>query len=176
MKLEKLQSVFQFSGLSGSGKSTIGGNFKNVLLKLGFEKVILLDGDDLRCGINNNLSFSNEDRSEANRRAAEIAKILFSQGYIVIVATISPFKKDREIARKIISKENFKLIFIKASFEVCKKRDVKGLYKKVENGEIKKFTGADSTYEEPEHADITLNTEENNINECVGTLVNKITS
>lgn len=174
MKLEKLQSVYWLSGLSGSGKSTIGTEFKSELIKLGCEKIILLDGDDLRCGINNNLSFSDEDRSEANRRAAEIAKLLFSQGYIVIVATISPFKKDRDIAKKIISKESIKLIFIKASLETCKKRDVKGLYKKAYNGEIKEFTGIDSIYEEPMSPDIVLNTEENNVNECISILFNKI--
>ena len=174
MEKSKSKFVLWFTGLSGSGKTTIGNELRKELLNFGYEKIIVLDGDDLRRGINSNLDYSDKDRSEANRRAAEIAKILFKQGYTVIVTTISPFKKDREVAKKIISNKNFKIIFINATLETCKRRDIKGLYKQAMNGRIKKFTGIDSPYEEPKNANITINTQDNNISSCIKFLIEKL--
>ncbi len=135
------------TGLSGSGKSTISNHMFKILTNLG-HKVFLLDGDELRLGLNSDLGFSLDDRCENIRRAAEICKIINKNGFIVIASFISPIEKDRLMVKNIIG-DNYKEIFIKTSIEECKRRDPKGLYKKVEGGEIKNFTGISSIYEEP---------------------------
>ena len=168
--------VLWFSGLSGSGKTTIALALKDELIRKYYEKVIILDGDELRSGINKNLSFSNDDRSEANRRAAEIAKFFFNENFIVIVSTIAPFEADRKLAKKIInSDEDFKVVSISASLQTCIKRDPKGLYAQVEQGKIPNFTGYDSDYENPKNQDILIDTENQDISECVNILLKKIT-
>ncbi|KIY21391.1 adenylyl-sulfate kinase [Mesobacillus subterraneus] len=158
------------TGLSGSGKSTIA---NAVLLEL-FNKGIsayLLDGDNLRHGLNSNLSFSPEDRKENIRRTAETGKLFVDAGIIVLSALISPFREDRLNARNILGKGNFIEVYIKCPLEECEKRDPKGLYKMARRGEIKQFTGIDQEYEEPEAAELVLDTNESSMEKAVDTLV-----
>ena len=150
-------AVLWFTGLSGSGKSTIA----NAVTAELFEKNIQtfgLDGDNVRHGLNSDLSFSAKDRKENIRRVSELAKLFCESGHIVTTAFISPFIEDRNYARKIIG-DSFIEVFIDTAFEVCAKRDPKGLYKKALKGEIKNFTGLDSPYEAPENPDILIKTE-----------------
>lgn len=152
--------VIWLTGLSGSGKTTIAKATKNFLSSYHeMNNVILLDGDEIRKGLNKNLSFSIKDRTENIRRIAEITKLMFEQGYIVIVATISPKKNHRELAKKIIGKNNFLEVLIDTPFEICQSRDPKGLYKKAKNGKIKNFTGFSSIYEYPINPDIIITTD-----------------
>jgi len=149
--------VLWFTGLSGSGKSTIARALEKHLYEQG-KLVKVLDGDNIRMGLNNNLSFSAEDRNENIRRIAEVAKLFLDTGIITICSFISPTEESRAIARNIIGDQDFKLIFINTSLEECEKRDVKGLYKKARNGEIKGFTGIDDPFEAPKNPDLELNT------------------
>ena len=169
-KREKIKNqkgcVLWFTGLSGSGKSTIANALEEKLNKIGYHTYIL-DGDNIRYGINKDLGFSKEEREENIRRVSEIAKLFTDAGIITLTAFISPFKKDREKAKEIIGKDNFIEIFVDTSFEECSKRDPKGLYKKALNGEIKEFTGIDSPYEEPINPDIHIKTTETGIEEAV---------
>lgn len=144
-----------FTGLSGAGKSTLANNLEHLLFKKNI-RTYILDGDNIRKGINKNLGFSPEDRSENNRRIAEISKLLIDAGVVVLVAVIAPYQKDREIIKNIVSKENYIEVFVNTSLETCEKRDVKGLYKKARNGEIKNMTGISSPYEIPTHPDIEI--------------------
>lgn len=144
-----------FTGLSGAGKSTLANNLEYLLFKKNI-KTYILDGDNIRKGINKNLGFSPEDRSENNRRIAEISKLLIDAGVVVLVAVIAPYQKDREIIKNIVSKENYIEVFVNKSLETCEKRDVKGLYKKARNGEIKNMTGISSPYEIPTNPDIEI--------------------
>ena len=175
-KLEKMRGhkgmVIWFTGLSGSGKSTIA---KGVEKKLFLEhfNVFSLDGDNIRLGLNKDLSFSPEDRTENIRRTAEVAKLFSQAGFIVLVSLISPYISERRKARDI-RPEIFKLIYTKASVEICKKRDVKGLYAKAKSGEIKSFTGISSPYEEPEKPDLVIDTEKERIHESIEKLYNFI--
>ena len=149
--------VLWFTGLSGSGKSTIANEVEYFLNQQGYH-TYLLDGDNLRHGLNNDLGFSFKDRVENIRRVAEVSKLFVDAGIIVLVAFISPFLKERERAKEIIGKENFIEIFVDTPLEECIKRDPKGLYKKALNGEISEFTGIDSPYEPPENPDIHIKT------------------
>jgi len=162
--------VIWLTGLSGSGKSTIAEALDRKLYEEGKHSFVL-DGDNLRHGLNNNLGFSLEDRGENIRRVAEVARLMNSAGIIVITGLISPMRKDREIARNICGEENFMEVFVKCSLEECIKRDVKGLYKKALNGEIKEFTGLTSPYEEPENAEIIVDTEKNEIIGCIEKII-----
>ncbi|MDZ4147985.1 MAG: adenylyl-sulfate kinase [Flavobacteriaceae bacterium] len=144
-----------FTGLSGAGKSTLANNLEHLLFKKNI-KTYILDGDNIRKGINKNLGFSPEDRSENNRRIAEISKLLIDAGVVVLVAVIAPYQKDRAIIKNIVSNENYIEVFVNTSLETCEKRDVKGLYKKARNGEIKNMTGISSPYEIPTHPDIEI--------------------
>lgn len=155
--LVRTNKVLWFTGLSGAGKTTLGIELSNYY-KSNNIKNIILDGDILRNGLNNNLGFSTEDRIENIRRTAEVAKLFMNEGYIVICTLISPEQKMRDIAREIIG-ENFREVYIKCSLEKCIERDVKGLYKKAIEGEIKNFTGLGSKYEIPENSDIIIDTE-----------------
>ena len=119
---------------------------------------MLLDGDNVRMGLNSNLGFTEEDRIENIRRIAEVAKLMNDAGLIVLTSFISPFRSDRERARMIIGEENFVEIYVSTPLEECEKRDVKGLYRKARSGELPNFTGISSPYEAPEHADITIDT------------------
>ena len=140
--------VVWFTGLSGSGKSTICNSLEVKLNKIGVN-TFTLDGDSVRNGLNKDLSFSNEDRSENIRRVAEVSKILMNAGSVVLSSFISPFEKDRNLAREIIGDNNFLEIFINTSLETCIHRDVKGLYAKSKSGELNDMTGINSIYEAP---------------------------
>ncbi|WP_042148415.1 adenylyl-sulfate kinase [Paucisalibacillus sp. EB02] len=159
-----------FTGLSGSGKSTIADRLQYELINREIS-VYILDGDNLRRGINKNLSFSVEDRRENNRITAEIGKILVDAGLVVIAALISPFEEDRQNARAIFNSNEFIEVYVKCTLEECEKRDPKGLYNKARKGEIKKFTGIDQAYEEPKNPDITIDTSELSIEQSVQKLV-----
>lgn len=150
--------VFWFYGLSGSGKSTLAVEMEKKLHTDG-KISVLLDGDNLRTGLNKDLGFSDTDREENIRRVSEVASILCSNGLIVLVSLITPLKKFRANARSIIGANHFKEIFVKASFTTCKKRDVKGLYAKAIEGKVKSFTGKTSDFEEPDQADLIINSE-----------------
>jgi len=151
--------VIWLTGLSGSGKTTIAQEIEMELNQKGFLTQIL-DGDNIRTGINNNLGFSQDDRYENIRRIAEVSKLFLDCGIICINSFISPTKKIRKMAMDIIGKENFIEVYINAPLEVCEKRDPKGLYKKVREGKIKNFTGIDSPFEAPEKPEIELKTDE----------------
>jgi len=150
--------VIWMSGLSGSGKSTIANAAERVLHQQGHFTVIL-DGDNLRTGLNANLGFSDDDRLENIRRFAEVAKILVDNGIIVFVSAITPRGELRDLARGILGEENLFEIYVKASYAACEERDVKGLYAKAARGEIQHFTGKDGSFEPPQTPDLTLDTE-----------------
>ena len=163
-----------FTGLSGSGKSTIANEVEKELFYQN-KHTYILDGDNIRHGLNNDLGFSSNDRSENIRRIAEVSKLFVDAGLIVLVSFISPFQKDRELAKKIIGQEDFIEIFVDASFQECAKRDPKGLYKKALNGEIKNFTGLDSPYEKPENPDIYINSSKITIRESTKKILDFLT-
>lgn len=152
-------------GLSGSGKSTIAKSLELELHNRGY-LTTLLDGDNLRTGINNNLGFSEEDRLENIRRAAEVAKLFLNNGIVTICSFISPTEHVRNIAKKIIGEEDYYEVYVNAPLEVCEQRDVKGLYKKARAGEIKSFTGIDSPFEEPKNPAIELKTDIISLEKC----------
>ena len=158
--------VLWLTGLSGSGKTTIAKAVSEQLHKNGFLTQVL-DGDNIRLGINNNLSFSLEDRMENIRRTAEMAKLFVDCGVVTVCCLVSPTEKIRTLAKEIIGKEDFFEIFINTPLNICEERDVKGLYKKVRKGEIKNFTGIDSPYEEPKNPNLKINTENETVDESV---------
>jgi adenylylsulfate kinase len=176
-KKEKLLNqkgkVVWLTGLSGSGKTTIALQLEKELYKLGF-LVQILDGDNIRAGINNNLSFSESDRTENIRRIAEVSKLFLNCGIITINCFVSPTIKMRQIAEKIIGKENYYEIFINADLETCEKRDVKGLYKKARNGEIKNFTGIDSEYEKPNNPSLEVSTSQLSIDQSIEIILKNV--
>lgn len=151
--------VLWFTGLSGSGKSTLAGALENKLFEAGIH-TYLLDGDNLRNGLNADLGFSSDDRQENIRRVGEVSKLFADAGMVVLSAFISPFKEDRQKVRDIVGEEYFVEIFVDCPLDVCEQRDVKGLYQKARNGEIKDFTGIDSPYEVPESADLVIRSHE----------------
>lgn len=155
-----------FTGLSGSGKSTIANALQAELFKQGIY-VYLLDGDNLRHGINRNLSFSETDRKENIRRTAEVGKLFVDAGGVILAALISPFEEDRQNARSLFLEDEFIEVYVKCSLQECEKRDPKGLYKKARSGVIKQFTGIDQPYEEPVNPEITIDTDKLTINEAV---------
>lgn len=158
--------VIWLTGLSGSGKSTIANELELALENKGVKSYVL-DGDNVRGGLNSDLGFSDEDRKENIRRIAEVAKLFSDSGTIAITAFISPFRVEREAAKEIIGKENFIEVYVNAPIEVCERRDVKGLYKKARAGEIKQFTGIDSPYEEPLRPDVIAESDRATISTCV---------
>ena len=163
------------SGLSGSGKSTIANATERILHSHG-RFTIILDGDNLRTGLNSNLSFSDPDRLENIRRIAELAKILVQNGIIVFISAITPTTQLRTLARTIIGPENLLEVFVKASYTACEQRDVKGLYAKAARGELENFTGKDSSFEPPTSPDLTLDTESLSIQAAALTLLTAIHS
>lgn len=167
-----LGGVLWFTGLSGSGKSTIAKLVQKRLFDKGYQ-VVALDGDNLRKGLNRDLGFSPEDRSENIRRAGEVAALFAKSGVIVISSLISPTREDRRRVRAM-APDLFHSIYIKASLETCEKRDAKGLYKKARAGEIKEFTGISAPYEAPENPDLILDTEQGDVEQCVKQLVDYV--
>lgn len=162
-----------FTGLSGSGKSTLASALESYFHKQGYNTYIL-DGDNIRSGLNNDLDFSEESRKENIRRISEVSKLFVDAGIIVLTAFISPFREDRASAKKLVGDEHFIEIHVDCPLEVCEGRDVKGLYKKARAGEIKYFTGISSPFEEPENPDIRVNTAQNAIEECLKLLIEEI--
>lgn len=160
------------SGLSGAGKSTIANALEKRLYAMG-KKTMLLDGDNVRMGLNSNLGFSDEDRIENIRRIAEVAKLMNDAGLIVITAFISPYRQDRRNAKKIIG-EGFREVYVSTSIAECEKRDVKGLYKAAREGKIAHFTGITSPYEVPERPDVAVDTAEMDVEACVDHILNQL--
>lgn len=161
-----------FTGLSGSGKSTLANELEKRLVALG-KHTMLLDGDNVRMGLNRNLGFTEADRVENIRRIAEVARLMNDAGLIVLTAFISPYKKDRENAKEIIGEDFFE-VYVSTPIEECERRDVKGLYKKARKGEIPNFTGISSPYEEPEAPDLIINTQELSLEEAVSMIIAKL--
>ncbi|MGH0595236.1 adenylyl-sulfate kinase [Bacillus pretiosus] len=162
--------VVWFTGLSASGKSTVA----NAVARKLFEKNIgnyVLDGDNIRHGLNKDLGFSESDRMENIRRIGEVAKLFVDQGTVVLTAFISPFRVDRKQVRDLLAVDEFIEVFVKCPIEECEKRDPKGLYKKARKGDIKEFTGVDSPYEEPEQAELIVETHKYSIEECAEQIV-----
>ena len=164
--------VVWLCGLSGSGKSTIANALERVLFQQGRLSAIL-DGDNLRSGLNGDLGFSDLDRLENIRRTAELAKVLVNLGVVTIVSVITPRGEFRDLARGILGRDFFE-VFIKASYATCARRDPKGLYAKAESGELKDFTGRDSAFEEPQSPDLVLDTEHQTIEDCTFELLEAI--
>ncbi len=157
--------VLWFTGLSASGKSTTANQVEQLLYKLNHH-TYLLDGDNVRHGLNKDLGFGDSDRVENIRRIGELSKLFADAGLIVLSAFISPFRSDRQMVRDLMPEGEFVEIFMNTPLEVCESRDPKGLYQKARRGEIKNFTGIDSAYESPEKPEIVLNTAECSVEEC----------
>jgi len=164
--LNQKSTVLWFTGLSGSGKSTIAEGLQKTLYSEGYI-VKVLDGDNIRSGINSDLGFSLDDRQENVRRIAEVAKLFMAEGIIVLCSFVSPTREIRGLARNIIGEQDFKEIFVDAPVSICEERDVKGLYKKARAGEIVGMTGIDSPFEPPENPDLVLNTVKWSVSQCV---------
>ena len=162
--------VLWYTGLSGSGKSTVANAVEAKLFELG-KHTYTLDGDNVRHGLNGDLTFSDKDRVENIRRISEVSKLFVDAGLIVSTAFISPFQSDREQARGLLGEGEFIEVFIDTPIEVCEQRDPKGLYKKARAGEIKNFTGIDSTYEAPTNAEIHVKTAEQSIEQSVEQII-----
>lgn len=162
--------VLWFTGLSASGKSTVA----NAVARKLFEKNIgnyVLDGDNIRHGLNKDLGFSESDRTENIRRIGEVAKLFIDQGTIVLTAFISPFRADRKQVRDILEQGEFIEVFVQCPIEECEKRDPKGLYKKARTGEIKQFTGVDSPYEKPTEAELVVETHRYSTEQCAEQII-----
>ena len=161
------------TGLSGAGKSTLANAVEQELNKKG-KHTYILDGDNLRHGLNCDLGFSEADRNENVRRAAEAANLMVDAGLIVIVGLISPFKQERDWARGLFKDNQFKEIYISTSLQECEQRDVKGLYKKARRGDVKDFTGIDSPYELPENPEVIIDTQDKSVSDCVQLILEKV--
>lgn len=172
-RLAQQGKILWFTGLSGSGKSTLAIALERQLFSEGYH-VVILDGDNIRSGINANLSFSPEDRTENIRRIAEIAKLFLSNGLICIVSFISPTRAMRHMARTIIGEQDFVEVYIDTPLEICEARDVKGLYKKARAGEIQDFTGIHAPYETPLHPDVHIRAGNSSIQDSLTELYQKI--
>ncbi|MDB9895734.1 adenylyl-sulfate kinase [Flavobacteriales bacterium] len=164
--LNQNSKVIWLTGMSGSGKTTIAKGLEKYLFSNGIMNQIL-DGDNIRVGLNKNLSFSEIDRTENIRRIAEVSKLFLNAGIVTINCFVSPLNNMRELAKEIIGKQDFIEIYVNTSLEKCKERDVKGLYKKALNGEIKNFTGVGSNYETPKNPDLEINTTDKSVNESI---------
>lgn len=163
--LKQRGCVLWFTGLSGSGKSTIAHAVEQKLVQQG-NAAYVLDGDNIRHGLNRDLGFSEEDRNENIRRIAEVSRLFADSGVVCITAFISPFRATRAVAREVVQPYHFLEIFVSTSLAECEKRDTKGLYKKARAGEIDDFTGISSPYEEPENPEINLDTTGKSVDEC----------
>jgi len=172
-RLNQKSKVIWFTGLSGSGKTTLATALERNLFNKGY-LIQILDGDNIRSGINNNLSFSPQDRIENIRRIAEIAKLLINSGLICICAFVSPTEDTRKIVRDIIGADDFLEVFVSTPIEVCESRDVKGLYQKAREGKIKDFTGISAPFEIPQHAILAINTSDKTVDSCLDILLDKL--
>lgn len=169
--LQQKGIVIWMVGLSGSGKSTLAKSFEKYLHDNG-KLTQILDGDNMRTGLNANLGFSGEDRKENIRRVAEVAKLFAGCGVITICSFISPTVSIREMSRKIIGDDVYHEVFVECPIDVCETRDVKGLYAKARRGEIKDFTGIDSPFENPINPSLTINTDLKNLEDCLQDMIN----
>ena len=158
--------ILWFTGLSGAGKSTVANALEQALYARGYH-TYLLDGDNVRHGLNKNLGFSPDDREENIRRIGEVAKLFVDGGTIVLTAFISPYRRDRELVRQLVDEGEFLEVFVDTPLDVCEDRDPKGLYKKARAGEIRGFTGIDDPYEAPDNPEITLRTDRDSIEKSV---------
>ena len=165
--------VIWFVGLSGSGKSTLASALESHLFEKGY-KTYILDGDNVRSGLNQDLDFSDQSRKENIRRISEVAKLFVDAGTIVLTAFISPFKEDRNSARNLVGADDFVEVHVDCPLEVCEERDVKGLYKKAREGKIKHFTGIDSPFEIPDNPDVSVDTANNTLEVCMQQLIDEI--
>ncbi|MDM5212391.1 adenylyl-sulfate kinase [Peribacillus sp. RS7] len=168
-------TVLWFTGLSGSGKSTIANAVAKELYNRNIRSYVL-DGDNIRHGLNKDLGFSEEDRTENIRRIGEVSKLFVDSGQFVLTAFISPFRADRQIVRDLLDEGEFIEVYIKCPIEECEVRDPKGLYDKARKGIIKDFTGIDSPYEEPEQPEIILESDQYSIEECVEQVIAYLTA
>ena len=167
--------VIWFTGLSGSGKSTLANLLEQKLHEKGV-LTYLLDGDNVRSGLNKDLGFGESDRIENIRRLGEVCKLFLDAGIVVLTAFISPFRSDRDTVRKLVGEENFHEVFVKCPIELCESREGKGLYSKARSGQIPNFTGIDSPYEDPLNAELVINTSESTLDESVATLEKYVSS
>ena len=165
--------VLWFTGLSGSGKSTVANEVAYKLHSMG-KLTYVLDGDNIRHGLNKNLGFSPEDRNENIRRISEVANLFADAGIIAITAFISPYRKYRNFCRELVGDGRFIEVYAKASLETCEKRDPKGMYKKAREGIIKDFTGIDAPYEEPESPELIVDTDEETVEESAEKVIKKL--
>ncbi|RLF51185.1 MAG: adenylyl-sulfate kinase [Thermoplasmata archaeon] len=165
--------VIWFTGLSGSGKSTIANEVAYKLHQMG-KLTYVLDGDNIRHGLNKNLGFSPEDRNENIRRISEVANLFVDAGLITLTAFISPYKKYRNFCRELVGNDRFIEVYTKASLETCEKRDPKGLYKKAREGIIKDFTGISAPYEEPENPELVIDTDQYSVEESAELVLKKL--
>jgi adenylylsulfate kinase len=163
--------ILWFTGISGSGKSTIAHRLEERLFEIGV-RTYVLDGDNIRTGLNKGLGFSAEDREENIRRIGQVAKLFVDAGLVVLTAFISPYKKDRAVARSLVEDDEFVEIYVKCPLEICEQRDVKGLYEKARRGMVKQFTGIDDPYEEPENPEIIVETDKADLEQCVEEILN----
>ncbi len=162
-----------FTGLSGSGKSTLAIQLEAALYAQGI-KTYLLDGDNIRSGLNKDLTFTDEAREENIRRISEVCKLFLDAGVVLLSAFISPFQADRDQVKRIVGAENYIEVFVDAPLEVCEQRDVKGLYKKARAGEVKNFTGITSPYEQPQRPDIVIRTDKTTVEEAIDALMKAV--
>ena len=162
--------VIWFTGLSGSGKSTLAHSVEEILFSKGC-RTFVLDGDNVRHGLTSNLGFSNEDRKENIRRIGEVTKLMMEAGLIILTAFISPFREDRIAVRNLISDGDFIEVYCKASLETCEARDLKGLYKRARQGEIKNYTGINSPYEIPDNPELIIDIDQEVLEESVAKIV-----
>ena len=167
--------ILWFTGLSGAGKSTLANALEKRLHEQGCATIVL-DGDNVRHGLCGDLNFSDSDRIENIRRIGEMAKLFIDSGVIALTAFISPFRSDRRRVRDLVGEDDFIEIYCRCSLETCEQRDVKGMYKKARRGEISDFTGISSPYEEPEQAEIVVDTDSHSIEECVNQIIARLDS
>lgn len=173
--LQQVPKTIWLTGLSGSGKSTLINEMDKRLFEQR-KKTMVLDGDNVRMGLNGDLGFRKEDREENIRRVAEVAKLMNDAGIIVLTSFISPFEADRQKAREIIGEDSFIEIYVSTPLEECEKRDVKGLYKKARQGKITDFSGISSPYEVPRNADIVIDTSDKKIEDCVDEIMEQLSA
>lgn len=173
IRFNQTPKLIWFTGLSGSGKSTIANALEQRLFMEGFS-TYALDGDNVRTGICNNLGFSTQDRKENNRRIGEIAKLMLDAGLIVTASFVSPYVADRENIKSIVGKDNYFEVFVNTPRAECERRDIKGLYAKARNGEIKDFTGVSSPYEPPTNPNIIIDTSKLSVSELTETVYSSL--